>query len=1472
MADTRRPVINFYEDDDLDDDTDMGYEEEEEVTSEPQAVDTAKFMGREQPRQGTTVSEPTAVQTPVRTVEKPIDTNIDFGGLGFEDEEEETQQAEQQEQAVRQTQRQFTTEEIGIFTLELLSVKRHSINAYWILEAGLRLSPQFATGKNAKNETKLASIIKANETAVQVLMSPQTIDMLICVIQNVPSFKATEFYKVLKDRGSVPQVTTLVLTGLARVEGLVKSSLGETGVEEILHAIGGIDIERKDETVKLRPVQRLEAQKSLTDGMTDEQKALYEQGEAERQAQIAKASQQFADTIEKEGIQSILAELNLRRDSAGALMANGIEGFKEDYTDYTTEILESPYESMINSTAFSIMDIYDQLFETVISLGKVFGALSYRNEAVSVIQVTTKDHKIHLDSSNQKNKNSLVAGWFGREMALKYPTGKLVCADTLQVPTLENLEAGYNCFPGFILRYALGFVKQKRHVKWTTFRQALLNDVKDRLYKILTATATNGASGEDWFNGMNPQKNERLISAFTTGALILNGEVGLNNCQIRVSSFGTFKRYNQGGARSFNNNDPNIEMTHYLGSLLRSGVATAEFIDTNNASVQNRIIDILYLKDSNKYLNTPSWAYQALGRIYGGGLKPDPREGIPIGRTLRGDLVYLRIAYENNKIIISIFAGSRSGKGVTTLSVLGAAYSGGFGVCYGDRKPDMAKIFWEIEREQPGLHTYSFDATDTVPRLDPNGVEHSAVEYLKGLGRLDCADYIPSMLYLKNLQLLALVAQARKMGYGAGIPIVWVLDEITLAAGDIRRLAEAKPTGRKKIEEGTKDDFLTKWYNFIDMAGSGMRSCILEAFGIANINVVMIGQIPGEELGIAGMQSRGPIGALFTGAEQQCNKYIVGRGLGAVSSYGSVALKRKNMQNFNAVENNRFFEIRSRAKANVGDEYESEVFKPFLTLNTDDIYDPCWTTGIGVQYGYDANIDTNGTPEQKKQMRARYEKLLNAEFGDPENTNNGVVHKGVGFYGLLDTYMSYIADRTERQNEINKVLGAGYETVETIMKEIGLLGPGNVFGYSSVEDFLYDLDPDKCFMSLTDLQAYISRMSTGADGVGETEYDSVNEMLEGDEVPDGQESEDGYSAEEDSFFNNEPEVDEITTTQEMPDGGDFFSEEESDTEDNTDYTEYEEEVDLGNRTETVRPQERRGSPVFGAVSQTTKRCEPGNVDERAGQAYVDDKVYGVRLAGNLEDIDSKFNENNRFFNKYGSEAHNKLRQKEIYKAIQKGKNTRNCKKVYIGSDGILINDSYLLGSETYGESAYYSILDSFNFVDFFTKFNTMEWLSLDYDAYELLTDELQFGYGALEKIFRLQPRLKVIEYPSIENGKMLKLKRDMASRSSYVKHEEDRYNRETKSKKILEESFLFGGSTAKNNGKVLLFDNYKNRSRADKVFKRGSTSQNAKRASGQFIKRAPMAILVGGASLIGLAATGTFGWFRGIVQQAKEGF
>lgn len=1432
--------------------------------------------------------------------ESVSDSDLDLNALNFGDEEEEeiqdntnnTNQADSTVQAYPKS-RQLDSGEIGVFTLELLSHKKSSINAYWLLEAGLRLSPLYAGNKTgSKGEQKLAQILKANELVINELLSVQVIDLLLGVINSIPSFKSTELFRVMQEKKTIQRTTTVIMAGLLRVQGLQKRDFStEDTVEHLLRAVSSIDIEKRNTEVKLSPVQGVEAQKSLTDNMTEEQRLIFEQEERERQAQIAKASKQFTESIEKEGLQGILNELNLRRESAGAFNANEIEGFTEEYKDYSKEIMESPYESMLQSTAFSIMDIYDQLFETVISLGKIFGALSFRNDTATVIQVTTKDNKIHLDSSNQKNKNSLVAGWFAREMAINYPTGKLICADTLQVPTLENLEAGYNCFPGFLLRYALGFVKKERHVKWTVFREALLRDVKDRLYQILNSTTGSGVSGEEWFNSINIQKNERLISAFTTGALILNGEVGLNNCQIRISSFGQFNSIRTGGARTSNfNQDPNLDLTRYLGSLTRSGVATAEYIDTKNASVQNRIIDILYLKDSNKYLNTPSWAYQALGRIYGGGLRPDPKEGIPIGRTLRGDLVYLRIAFENNRIIISIYAGSRSGKGVTTLSVLGAAYSGEYGVCYGDRKPDMAKIFWNIEREQPGLHIYALDATDSVPRLDANGVEHSAVNYLKSIGRLDCAEHVTAMLYLKNLQLLSLVAQARKMGYGAGAPMLWVLDEITLAAGDLRRLAEAKPSGKKKIEDGSKEEYLSKWYNFLDMAGSGMRSCILEAFGIANINVVMIGQIPGEELGIPGMQSRGPIGALFTGAEQQCNKYIVGRGLGAVSSYGSVALKRKSMQDFNAVENNRFFEIRNRAKANVGDEYESEVFKPFLTLNSDDIYDTCWTTGIGVQYGYDANIDKNGTPEQRSEMRARYEQLLNAEFGDPEHTNNGVVHKGVGFYGLLDTYMSYIEDSAQRQKEVNRVLGLGYNMTESIMKQIGLLGEGNVFGYSSVEDFIYDLDPEKCFMSLTDLQAYINRLGANpdeTDGVN-GEFTSESHMFSDEDGPITQPplgedrffNQDGLEADTSNDIGMDGAWSDVGGSsgyeEDIADPQDFFrqhteSEEQEEAENDEEYYEQLE----ASENDVVRPQEKRGSKLFGAVAQTFSKHEPESLDEKTGQVRMDSKVYGVRLAGNLEDIDEKFNENHRFFNKYGSERHNRLRQQAIYKAIEKGKATRNCQKVYIGADGVLINDSYLLGAETYGDSSYYSILSNFNFVDFFSRFTKIEALTLDADAYELLIDECQFGFGALEKIFRLQPKLKYIEYPNIQSGKMLKLTRNTASRSEYVKYEEKRYNEEIKAKKILEESFLFGGSMGGNNGensKILLYDNIKNRNRAQRVLRRGSSSSKSKRASNRLLRKAPLTVIVGGASLVGLMASGAVDWFRDTIRQAKEGF
>lgn len=1379
------------------------------------------------------------------------------------DELADSRDTEQEQSAVYQQMNLLDmTELVGDLVNDYTNKGKVLKTAQMLLTAGAILNPSESVLTSSNEDKKLAaSRVAGNMDILNKVLSPQVVDTIVNLIAvnrlglRKKDNSLSVFGELISKLPVVMDTSNYILGGLRRISGVQIANQPSLSGHEIFELLKSLDASA---VAPFTVLQTQSTKKGAGPALSEADKEAIA-----RDNSVMAETAKYLSSFSKDQIEQIK---DMERNEREVGRATAIEDAEDtDFTDYTAEVQSSEYLSKIETAVVQIMRIYDGLFESCISLGRIFGILSLNQTGSPVvIRAYSKDRKIYLDSTKDSvsNNSIVVSEWWGGNLIRNryFPPGTNIRASSQgQVPSLKNFRAGINYYPYFVLYYALGFVKGKRHTKWNTFRKALESDVRDRIWKI-TREKVDGVSGIEFVS--NKELREQLISAFTLSALVMTGDRGLMNFQVRLTSSRTLRV---------------IDRTQLLTGL--QGIEISDnFIEVPGRSIASPYYDVQGYLKRDVFLSKPSWAYQALGRIYAGGEKPDLKVGVPIGLTAQGDIVRLRMGADNQRMAIGLFAGSRSGKGVQTLATLCAALGGGAGFAYTDGKPDMATIMWDLENKHPGLHTYALDTRDDRHRIDKLGRPHKASDYLKSIGQLSLAQYAGPFLYTKNLQLMTLVADIRA-AKGYKRPMLWIMDEVTIAASEMETLVSSKGA--------EKGSFLDKWAgnnsgSMIAKVNTSMNQMANAKLGLSGITVMVIGQDPTNLTG-AKVDKPNPMKMLFYLVEHSTNQYIVGRGLAGIYLLGTKALKKKDITGFNMVEGNRFFEMRQLVNVNVSDgenkakgdapstAYESTVFKPFLAVNTDDVMNPCWTTGIGKSYGYD-----DSRPNDQEMLNL-YKQTLHDSLGDPENPD-AIVHRGTGFYGLLDTYFSWIENPRERQAATDKALASGYDMIEEALESVGILGDGNMFGYQTVEDFIYDLDPEKNFCSVPEVEAYIMEHSTSTSSSDES-GEGMDEFYE-DEFSGTQPSQ--PSGDDDSYgtsqgLNNDNFEGTLEDTEDSHDtNSDEFEVLELEGDDTfSPKAEPKEEAFQSRTRPNIQPNQktptRRQSSNEGAVYQNTVNCEYNSTEPKTGRAKLDSSAYKSAVQRELRMVDSKFSYSNHFLNKYGSASHYKARQKAIMNVIKTGTQTRNCERVYIGSDDIEVNGVSFGGAQGYSSVGYYNFLDCFDFPLFFKRFPNIKYLKLDSDAYELIHSPEQLGYGALEMVFRSEQSLREIVYPNARSGKLEKLTRALASRAEYVKQQEKLAREEEEAIAALEDSFLFGGNLNSRGGEGLR-SNEKNRSRARRATNRKNTNPKSRSRASRMTSGSLRSKLIGTGALTMRGIASPFRWIASQFSNVRNGF
>lgn len=455
------------------------------------------------------------------------------------------------------------------------------------------------------------------------------------------------------------------------------------------------------------------------------------------------------------------------------------------------------------------------------------------------------------------------------------------------------------------------------------------------------------------------------------------------------------------------------------------------------------VLDV-YL-DIKGYQAVPKFMGELLVNLDRGQFKPSI-DNMIIGVDTQNNIVTAPFT----KWLIPIIAGSRSGKGVLTLSMLLNVIGTGAPLFYLDGKPDMSTLLWKLQKKYGIEHSIVVDGIsykgitpiDRKEYIAP--YESIAVKALKDEKNLDVMeDYQSLLIYLKTMQVVLLSNQYYRDNMGTKYGNIFlVLDEVyaiiqkkmSVFINSVDR--EISKCSKDEKERKSKLILLRGWVGEllsdymaqdIGVFGSGIKAVALTQFAQST------------QYKVTG----------FTEAENFCNNFLLkravklfGRQEGGVGTYGVSSNNDADRAVFPLYDEFYHFGIGSEQ----GNTYSNlKTFKPLLVLNENDCKE---LTGK----------DEDGA--FAKDMVARVSKYTNIDkFRSKYFSGNKDLAEAIGFEGALKQVARLLGEDANKMLKLS--LERAYDIAEEALEYFGIIDGihiNNVYEYicSCRIDFLWN--------------------------------------------------------------------------------------------------------------------------------------------------------------------------------------------------------------------------------------------------------------------------------------------------------------------------------------------------------------------------------------------------------------------------------
>ena len=543
------------------------------------------------------------------------------------------------------------------------------------------------------------------------------------------------------------------------------------------------------------------------------------------------------------------------------------------------------------------------------------------------------------------------------------------------------------------------------------------------------------------------------------------------------------------------------------------GSSRLQWLNKAEVKPSSCLYSLKFVLDETAYTSEIIFGYQAIDKQASAGIVPSLSR-ILVGRSISGDDVTLSFdvttAAEAPKLAcFNISAGTRGGKGVMTLSILGTALVDDCSFIYLDGKPDMAALCWEIERKlgvkilavdsigatfEPGMPGNSkslFPVSEDNPDVKYENPRVTAAKARArqagkeayGFSASDASSISAAILPQKMVLLSYMMSgYCAKLGKKAPKRIFSVLDEmnkqldevysvIPFNASDFQSKVKGITLAYKEAydkKDTTKCAELSaeyeKYYRLSRYVG--LDPVVTKLDGApptkyAVNNATFKSPVPGGIVQVAKNSEKAILAQnqnlTFLTIGQQvkplCNSretsfwgtYFYNMGMSRSALFG-------NTEYHGNVEGSQYITDSPRYKAsgktevysgyfvkgtidNEGNLTNDVAFKSYLTLNDNDYFsaNPVYCKGgLGI-------TDKNE---------------LTRVFGTPD-----APREEIGFLGYIN-HIIKILEANGVQSAKSKMLinlGRGYEIAEATLRCTGIM---DALGYSTVEDWLYDISPE----------------------------------------------------------------------------------------------------------------------------------------------------------------------------------------------------------------------------------------------------------------------------------------------------------------------------------------------------------------------------------------------------------------------------
>lgn len=730
--------------------------------------------------------------------------------------------------------------------------------------------------------------------------------------------------------------------------------------------------------------------------------------------------------------------------------------------EYTEEVIQA-VDGILSRMEFLYSNLWGKNF---IALCLPDGKLAYTSS-----EVREKYNKL-ISRLNKTYIPDIINGWLNNQGN----NVNLILKDEASNTNIDNIFFkveddfvffNYNYIPYMHLKYLTS------KDKWTSEYKV---ELKKKLLNILETYSKDEVYGDIVF---------KITNALTNALFIL--DVNKHTIQLRASNIKDFKAFE-----------------YNVTSSLKEHAAGAETISLISNELSNRplrgktsdIINITAIYSMSAFEQEVLFAH----KLYKGpnAIKPSifaPVLGVKLdGTFLQEDLF--------SGTTTTILAGSRSGKGTLTMSLLAPLLASGEPIIYIDNKPDIAGLFWDLERKYSNQgKDVKFLAIDTRKQISDfdttnkgnRGIVHDAMGNVINMTNVpEFFNTVPKALdketgfvnifrTYKLLQLLfamGTVFNDPRIEYKNRTMYVFI-DEIT----DLNKRLETLYTyldsalkikaskGLEKPEELLYAEKLVSVMSDVVGALGTMTTMVNPSlpFKFVTIGQKLDKSWPSKslKLPLIGDFQQNLVYDLLGKTENwlsgrvQLNKdhYDISETESKFITKTGIFLKHKHPP-YAAI--GRIAGI-TAFNSNDSEKIQGSIFRSYFAL---------------VQNDVDKNIDIlksfNSDDEFKSYFRQnedkgytnkflwnRYKDYGHDDFLDSLNElyNESGIVKGVGFGGLIEEVASVLG-KDIYSNEFIGGLNTGYNQVELFFNKLGFKED---FGYSCIEDYLFDCSINSLF-------------------------------------------------------------------------------------------------------------------------------------------------------------------------------------------------------------------------------------------------------------------------------------------------------------------------------------------------------------------------------------------------------------------------